>query len=431
MKTPVLKNRRGCSVPTSLLLTFAAIASVIFTAPAQASSVETVLHSFSGSDGKYSAFSLLRDTAGNLYGVTRSGGANSAGTVFELSPQGNAWVTNTLYSFKGGTDGSQPSGRLIMDGAGNLYGVTGLGGVYGLGTAYRLSPGPNGTWIETILWSFNSAGYNPTGGLTFDAAGNLYGAAYVGGRVCANASGHGCGIVFKFSPLAKGKWKYSVIYHFLGQKQNDGQQPNGDLVFDAAGNLYGTTFMGGTPGMGTVFELSPSPSGTWTEKVIHSFPPPTGSSDGYRPPVGLIVDQAGNLYGAAFGGVYSDNCKTFCGTIFEVSPSGNGWTETLIYSFTGSSDGAFPSTVLGLNAGNLYGTTYSGGNKPGMSGAGVVFELSPSGGGWTQAVLHAFTNSPDGAVPSGGVILDGAGNIYGSTQVGGTNGDGTVYQISH
>jgi len=428
MKVPILENRRRRSVPPGLLLTFAAIAiaSVLFTAPARASSVETVLHNFSGPDGRDPTYSLLRDTAGNLYGVTWIGGASNAGTVFEVSLQGNALVTNILYTFKGGTDGYQPFGRLIMDGNGNLYGVTNSGGAKGWGTVYRLSPGPNGNWTEKILWSFgHSGGYFPAGGLALDAAGNLYGTTSRGGGT--NSCINGCGIVFNLSPTAKGLWKFGVLYHFLGWRQHDGQYPNGDLIFDATGNLYGTTFEGGSlskgaaSGNGTAFELSLGPTGAWTEKVIHSFL--GGPSDGQYPLAGLTVDQAGNLYGTTQVGGLGNS-----GSVFELSPGGNGWTETVLYSFSGGSDGANPASVLALNSGNVYGTAAYGGNT---LGDGVVFKLSPSGSGWTEEVLHTFTNSPDGVRPDGGVVLDDAGNIYGSTFGGGTGGRGTVYKISN
>ena len=178
---------------------------------------------------------------------------------------------------------------------------------------------------------------------------------------------------------------------------------------------------GAASGNGTAFELSPGPTGAWTEKVIHSF---LGApSDGQYPLAGLTVDQAGNLYGTTQVGGLGNR-----GSVFELSPGGNGWTETLLYSFSGGSDGANPASVLALNSGNVYGTAAYGGNT---LGDGVVFKLSPSGSGWTEEVLHTFTNSPDGVRPDGGVVLDDAGNIYGSTFGGGTGGRGTVYQISN
>jgi uncharacterized repeat protein (TIGR03803 family) len=392
------------------LLTSAAIVCLCLNSPVHAANIETVLYNFPGSGGSTPMESLLRDGSGNLFGVTFLGGSQNAGTLFELSPQGGSWAPQTLYSFRGVNDGPSdgigPSGRLIMDGAGNLYGVTEFGGTHSGGTVFKLAPGPNGTWTETILWNFAGTGNEPTGGLTLDSLGNLYGTTTRGGGA-PNTCSHGCGVAFKLTPAKKGKWKFTSIYRFLGARQNDGQTPNGDLVFDAFGNLYGTTGRGGTAGGGTAFELSPQPSGLWSETVLHSFG--TGS-DGLSPVAGVILDQAGNLYGTTFqGGDYSSkSCTGGCGIVFQLSPGGSGWTENILYSFAGGSDGSTPASVLVLNAGHVYGTTLYGGS----SGLGSVFELSSSGGTWAESLRHSFSGAPnDGQTPSGGIVLDGAGDI--------------------
>jgi uncharacterized repeat protein (TIGR03803 family) len=446
MKNCIDKSKYSSSPAMFIMLTFAAFACLSMLAAAQAPKAETVLYSFSpANDGAGPLGTLIRDAAGNLYGVTNLAGASNNGAVFELMPQqGGGWAEKILYSFNGPPDGTLPSGGLVMDGSGNLYGVTQRGGTGYWGSVYKLTPDGNGNWTETVLRSFFSTdknGDSPFGSLTLDAAGNLYGAATQGGRFPQGCSS-GCGLVFKLSPpkTKTGLWKYKVLYRFLGPRHNDGQYPNGDLVFDAAGNLFGTTLEGGSKFWGTVFELTPGPTG-WTEKVLYNF---LGSpSDGGQPAAGLTFDAAGNLYGpTSTGGVLNNSCSYGCGTVFELSPNGGGWTERVLHAFTGGADGAYPGVaypgsgapygaVITLSSGNLYGTTAFGGSQPGFSGDGVVFELSPLGDMWTEQVLHTFTSSPDGKLPLGGVIFDSSGNLYGTTFNGGAKGnDGIVYEIS-
>ncbi len=427
MNNQIISSKLGHSLLACVLLTFACVAgmSMVLTIPAQASSVETVLYNFAGPpDGSLPGFKLIQDAAGNFYGVTFAGGVYGqntfSGTVFELSLQNGVWVEKTLHSFGGGVDGLQPSGSLVMDKAGNLYGVTGNGSSF-RGTVYELTPDGNGNWTETILHGFGGGVYPPVGGLTMDAAGNLYGVAQQGGGTSCR---YGCGAVYELSPPAKNakkkKWKYTLLYRFLGPKHNDGAHPNGDLVFDAAGNLYGTTQSGGANDKGTAFELSPG-AGGWTEKVLYNLG--ANPADGVASSAGLIFDAAGNFYGTTVSG--GNNA---CGTVFELSPNAGNWTENVLYSFTGLSDGCDPYASVTLRDGKLYGTTIFGGDQPGGSGNGVVFELVPSGGTWTENVLHTFTGPPDGRA-SLGVILDSQGNLYG-TAYGGTLGYGVVYEIS-
>jgi uncharacterized repeat protein (TIGR03803 family) len=388
---------------------------------------EKVLHSFNGTDGGGPFAGLIFDAAGNLYGTTTSGGTFGYGTVFELTPTpGGGWTEQVLYSFCHDffcTDGEAPYAGLIFDAAGNLYGTTELGGTNITGTVFELTPAAGGGWTEQVLYNFQhngTDGYHPEAGLIFDAAGNLYGMTAGGGT-------HDVGTVFELTPTAGGGWAETVLHTFGNGA--DGVYPAGDLIFDAAGNLYGMTYDGGDYDSGTVFELTPTAGVGWTETVLHSFN--NNGTDGIKPPAGLIFDAAGNLYGTTrYGGTYG------YGTVFELTPTaGGGWTETVLHSFGNGTDGTSPYASLIFDAaGNLYGTTLDDGyfGCPGDTHCGTVFELTPAaGGGWTEKVLHSFSNSPDGADPFlAGLIFDAAGNLYGTTSGGGTYGGGTVFELS-
>ncbi len=358
-----------------------------------------VLYRFTGgSDGAYPEAGLIRDSAGNLYGTTAGGGIGYGyGTVFELAPDGTETV---LYAFTGGSDGNDPTAGLIKDKAGNLYGTTAFGGAHHDGTVFKLAP--DGT--ETVLHAFTSGadGADPFAGLIKDKAGNLFGTTDFGGGTS------GKGTVFKLAPDGT----ETVLHAFTGG--NDGDDPIGGLIKDSAGNLYGVTALGGTAdcggtGCGTVFEIAPD----GTKTVLYAF---TGGSDGAGPSASLIRDSAGNLYGTTQGGGGTSCSDGYgCGTIFELAPDG---TETVLYAFTGGSDGANPFTagLIRDKAGNLYGTTDFGGPL----GEGVVFRLAPDG---TERVLHSFgISGGDGAAPSASLIRDSAGNLYGTTQGGGDTG---------
>jgi uncharacterized repeat protein (TIGR03803 family) len=300
---------------------------------------------------------LTFDSKGNLYGTTDGGGTGFLGTVFELTPGSNGvWTEKVLYNFTGGVDGGFPYGSgLALDSAGNLYGLTESGGAYGFGTVFEVVAGANGTWTEKVLHSFTggSDGNFPFGTTPiFDAAGNLY----------ANASGggfHDYGVVFELIPGSNGHWSEKVLYSFSGGA--GGSFPGGKLLFDSTGNLYGTTTY-------TVYELSPGSNGTWTEKTLHSF---VGGPDGATPYAGLVFDKAGNLYGTTNSG------GNHRGTVYELIPGSSGtWTEKILHRFTTTGgDGIFPTfaTLIVDANGNVYGTTPQGGS----SGAGVVFEIAP------------------------------------------------------
>ncbi len=301
------------------------------------------------------------DAGGNLYGV--SNGKLSA--VFELMPAtGGGWTAATLFDFGSILQPQSPVAGVILDGAGNLYGTTALGGAYNLGgpggTVFELVPQAGGGWAEKLLHSFGygTDGNQPYAAVIFDSAGNLYGTTTAGG-----AYAHG--VAFELMPQANGGWKEKILHNF--GNGSDGQLPYSGLVLDAAGNLYGTTVEGGTYGLGTVYELMPQAGGIWTEKLLHNF---GDGSDGQKPYAGLIFDTAGNLYGAAeIGGTYNG------GVALELTPQENGtWTETILHNFGSGTDAKYPMGALTFDAsGNLFGTTMLGG--PG--GYGAVYEIIP------------------------------------------------------
>ena len=269
-----------------------------------------------------------------------------------------------------------------------------------------------------------SDGIMPLGPLVADAQGNLYGTAFNGGVAPRHDNScwetrNGCGLVFKLTSNGSGGWDFSVIHEFQGLP-NDAEDPTEVLAIDKAGNIYGTTYYG--PGSGSVYELSPTGTGTYTEKVLYSF---TGGTDGNLP-TGVLVDGAGNLYGTTTnGGAYNES-----GVAWELSPDGSGgWTEQTLHSFGNGNDGQDPRSALTMDAaGNLFGTTSGGGANRG----GTVFELSPAaGGGWTETVLYSFGLRGDGCYPYGRITIDAAGNLYSTTQqVCDGSGYGTVFELS-
>lgn len=377
---------------------------------------ETVLYNFCSqtgcTDGNSPQSSLTTDGAGNLYGTTAYGGATNNGTVFELSPNGvGGYNESVLYSFcprTGCADGSGPIySNVTFDSAGNLYGTTVFGGAKGDGTVFQLSPKPgtgcpsgsntgNG-WCETVLHSFGLDGdaIFPTNGLVLDKQGNLYGNALTH----AHYHGVNClGLVYELSFSTIDGWTYKGIYsprhEIYDSLNNDG------LAIDSSGNLYGAAGA-------SIFELSPNGMGGWTPTIIHHFK---------VPPVGVPVpDSAGNLYGTTyFGGTGS--CSGGCGTVWKLSPHGGKWTASILYSFQGgSTDGSTPSAGIVLDSGgNIYGTTSFGG----ANGLGTVFELAFNGASYQEEILWNF-NGTDGDDPVDSLILVG-GNLYGTTQYGGS-----------
>ena len=285
---------------------------------------------------------------------------STLGTIFELTPNGDTWTETTLHQFTGGWDGAgNPDSQLSVDNAGHIYGSTASDGAYGHGIIFALV-GPESTEVVLHAFTGGTDGATPLGQLTFDASGNIYGTAVGGGL--------GYGVVFKLTPNRfKTGWTETVLYAFAYQ---DRIEPSGGVIFDASGNLYGTTSYGGDHNLGAVYKLTHHADGTWSPSFLYSFRGTPDGQDAYTP---LIFDNAGNLYGTTNGGgPYLD------GTVFKLTPSAGGtWTETILYGFTGGADGGAPLFgVIMDNAGNLYGTTTLGGLVP-RGQAGVVFEITP------------------------------------------------------
>ncbi len=349
---------------------------------------------------------------------------------FSLTATTFAATEDILHHFTFPQKGSIPSGPLLADGNGNFYGTTVLGGPHNLGTVFELSPKTGGGWAVIILHSFSGADGNfPSGRLRLDKDGTLYGTTQQGGvaPTCPlTANTPGCGTVYKLVNNGDGNWTETVLHSFTGA--SDGAFPNDGVNFDVAGNIYGSTSDGGACsdlGCGKIFKLTNN-SGTWTESIVYTF---TGGSDG-ADPSGVIFDSAGNMYGVTSGG--GSSCS--CGTVFELTPTATGVTEKLLYSFAGGADGNFPISDLVLDGnGNLYGTTLFGG--AGSCKCGTVFELSSGSDAWTKATLYSFAGANDGASPVGRLIYN-SGVLYGATQTGGgnnsacTGGCGTIFQLS-
>jgi uncharacterized repeat protein (TIGR03803 family) len=384
---------------------------------AYAKSKFKVLHSFNGLDGAYPTGALIRDSAGDFYGVTNEGGiskacTNGCGTVFKLLQSG---VETVRYSFTGKKHGNYPASGMspVQDAAGNIYGTTFDGGDLttcdGLGCGIVFKVDKKGK--ETILHTFgkDKDGSQPGSGVVRDSNGNLYGTTESGG---ANNGG----TVYEID----GSGHYSVLYSFAFGGGTDGSVPYGGLLRDATGNLYGTTFYGGGGcafGCGTVFEIDHDNN----ETILYRF---TDGSDGAFPVAGLLRDNAGNLYGTASAG---GNSECFngegCGVVFKLDTNN---VETVLYTFTGGADGRDPSSVLVRDhAGNLFGATTNGGE----AGMGVVFKVSPNG---KETVLHSFSGGSDGSFP-GDLLRDSLGNLYGLAAGGGNaacqDGCGTVFKI--
>jgi uncharacterized repeat protein (TIGR03803 family) len=453
-------------------LALSAICLILVAVPtASAEWKEKVLYSFQGgSDGQTPTGGVVFDKARNLYGANTWGGdlnclSEGCGTVFQVSPpsqKGGPWTETVLHAFhgpfNGAGDGFNPLGGTIIDAQGNLYGTTSVGGNgpcvllgshVGCGMVYELSPPAQkgGPWTETILYNFQGGtdGYVPMGDLVFDKHGNLYGATWYGGGKGTNCNefyGGNCGIVFELSPPKQkgGAWTEEILHRFAGvtagKQAGDGADPNGGLVLDGNGAVYGTTYFGGTAtgecgtvGCGTVYNLVPptKKGGAWKEKILWRF----NGSNGGGPYAGVTFHQDGDLYGTTVGGGNNGG-----GTVFELVPGTSGaWTETVLYRFRDGTDGANPDTGVVFDThGDLYATAYRG---DGNSVYGDVFALKPPGRKgeyWSFAILHGFNGPPDGAAPAGSLRFDKAGNLFGATQAGGTatacqKGCGAVYEL--
>jgi len=431
--------------------------------PASAQWKEQVLYSFQGgTDGSLPGGGLISDKAGNLYGVTVEGGSTACppgwcGTIYKLSPpvqKGGAWTEKLLYVFRGHNqkDGSSPSGGLVADGAGNLYGTTGYGGsgpcvlfgaATGCGTVFELSPPKQkgGAWTETVLYNFQGGndGDLPIGPLVFDKVGNLYGTTEFGGgqgTTCDAFYGGNCGTVFELSAPAQqgGQWTETVLHSFAGG--TDGAVPNGGLAIDSKRRLYGTTTYGGDIsgacdsglegiGCGTVFGFAPplKEGEAWTERLIHVF---KNGADGASPNGSLLLGPKGGVYGTAGGGSGQS------GVVFRLSDFEGSWRETIFYTFVGGNDGSDAGTGLLFGSGDIYGTALGGG-----TGKGLVYRLKPAPEGisWLPTVLYNFAGAPDGNHPAEPLVFSTFGTLVGTTQWGGTGqacqgGCGVLFEIS-
>ena len=412
-----------------LVWAVAAVLTLAFAQLAQAQTF-TVIHNFTGTDGADPLAGLTIDRGGRLYGTTYSGGAGY-GTVYMLAHNGSGWSFNSLYSFTGGSDGDRAYGRVTFGPNGTLYGTTSQGGnsvcANGCGTVFNLKPPPNAICgnapcprAKTVLYRFmGTDGAGPSGDLVFDQAGNVYGTTFIGGGMGGN---DGAGVVYKLTTAGV----ETVLFDFPETGCTAGADPFGGVIFDTTGNLYGTTRSTGAFGCGNgvVFQLSPS-GPPWIENVLYTF---QNGSDGGLPQAGLITDKVGNLYGATSTGGQGGG-----GTVFEMMPPGNSWTLSTLYGFSGSGDLAGPQGNLIMDqAGNLYGTTVSDGTH----GFGSVFKLTPSVGGmWTYTSLYNFLGGNDGANPYSNLVFDASGNLYGTASAGGTGsacsgGCGVVFEIT-
>jgi uncharacterized repeat protein (TIGR03803 family) len=422
-------------------------AALAVTHPAGSAPRERVLYSFpGGAQGDVPDGDLLADGTGALYGTTRAGGATTCGggcgTVFKLTPSGQKYTYSVLYAFTGGQDGAEPFAGLVADGNGALYGTTSFGGNAaacpnitqgnGCGTVFKLTP-VGSSYAETVLYRFhgNADGAYPLADLILDRSGALYGTTWLGGASnCKMLGLTGCGTVFKLTPSGA-TYSKSTLYTFAGGA-NDGARPAAALLADAGGALYGTTEFGA--GKGTVFKLTPSASG-YAETILYRF---SSIAAGANPKGALIADATGALYSTTLSGKKGPGCKIAsreigCGTVFKLTPSRSGYTETVLHQFQGGSDGFAPAAGLVAGKhGRLYGTTYAGG-----AGAGTVFELAPSGSGYQETVLLRFRYDfmrNGGAFPAAALIADHKGDLYGTTELGGHHcvsegGCGVVFRL--
>ena len=408
-----------------------ALTGCLVAVPHVAAQTESILYSFGAApDAVNPQSKLVADAGQNFYGSSYSGGADGAGAVYKLSPPalpGGAWTESVIYSFNNVT-GDFPLGNLAIDNRGNIFGTTTYAGdpTCYCGTVYKLKPPAvaGGTWSFENLHSFTNTagdGASPQVGVVLDSKGAVYGTTDGGGAT-------GLGIAYKIASVGSG-----FVETILTPLQGAGF--HGPLIFDSVGNLYGVTGNGGTYHNGSVFKLSAPTSGTgsWTETTLFSFRAETPG--GYFPQGSLVMDSRGQLYGTnAFNAKSADGAQTG-GTVFRLTPPavvGEAWTRSTLYTFTGSGDGTIPTSgmILNTKTGVFYGTTS---NSIPANGCGVVFSLTPpavAGGAWSEAVLHTFAPiAGDGCYPNSSPALDASGNLVGVAGIGGISNSGVAYQV--
>ena len=443
MQAGPMQYRRGMVAKTLFTpVAFMAVAMLLLLVTAsQPAGAQTLnaLHAFLGPDGETPKAAVTMDAVGNLYSTTQYGGTGGYGSVFKLVHRGGAWILNPLYDFpnyQSGNDGAEPSAAVTIGPDGNLYGTTSFGGgSASYGTVFKLSPPASVCrttlcpWTETVLYRFSGGadGGSPQARVIFDSAGNLYGTTQSGGDSTCGFT-QGCGVVFELTRSGS-SWTESVLYAF--HNSPDGAFPVSGVVFDQAGNLYGTTIGGGTglncEASGCGTVFQLTPSGSGWTETV--LHSFDYINDGAVPQGGLIIDSSGNLYGDT---VFSPN-NNGNGTVFELTSSGGVWTYTMLSSLPEPFFGIMgPFGALTMDAsGNLYGTTFgSGDTDVCVYGCGTVFQLAPSAGGWVFNLLYEFTGTIDGAGPSDGVILDRNGNLYGTASEAGAGGYGIVFELT-
>jgi uncharacterized repeat protein (TIGR03803 family) len=409
------QTKRFSDVMRFTLLIFPLIAAM-FVNRVHASSTQ-VVYNLGGGDGSYFDTELVMDKSGNLYGTSVAGGDFSSGNVFQLTPAGKGWNLTVLYSFTSGRDGAQPYKGVTLDSHGDLYGTTVTGGSGGCdggcGVVYKLTHA-HGSWSQSVLYSFTggSDGAGPGSPVVFDKQGNLFGTAPTKGA-------KGFGTIYELKPNKNGSWKLAVIHTFTGGSDGAGGSA-GRLLFDAKGNIYGVATSGGAYGSGTAYQLS-SVQGQWKLKTLYAF---KGQPDAGFPYGGLTFDSAGNLYGTN----YYDG-KNDIGGVFELSPVGGKWKETVLHSFTGGSDGSESlSTLVSDAGGNLYGTTIDGGDL--ACNCGTIFKLAAGAKGLRKySVVYRFKGAPDGAHLYAGMVPDSTGRFYGITLQGGSANIGAIFKF--
>jgi uncharacterized repeat protein (TIGR03803 family) len=439
-----MPSRRGSALEFALLVTIVVSTGTSLASAQRERVLHRFL--INTADGLQPDGGLVADKAGNLYGTTFQGGSAGLGTVYELSrpaKPGGAWTEIILHDFLAGSDGAGPVGSLTIDQEGNLFGTTFYGGVgvngNSNGTAFELSPpSVGGEWSYSVIASFDNdiVAINPLGGMVLDGQGNLYGVSGGGVGNGVYCGDYPCGNVFELQPpkQAGEPWTGQSIYNFFTQGTTDGIGPSG-LMLGSDGSLYGTTGSGGTTDSGTVFKLTPPPkvkgAGVfWNETILYNFSPSDGAPIG-----GVIAGPKGTFFGTTeITGVFR------YGTIYQLIPEGGLWTESVLYNFSGGDDGGYPvGGVVSDKVGNLYGTALGGAVQdngeclPG--GAGTVFRLSPpavSGGPWSETTLHDFAGGSDGCNPVGRLLL-GELSLFGVSEYGGNPKyglGGTVFRIA-